>query len=1247
MQASGSQTAEIHHLRTTLRELVALTTLPAVWAEYSPEAILRSLAEVFLNTLALDLFYIRVHDPSTPALEVLRSPGRDADAHSVQTVLAALQPWLTAGNGKLPTTIRMPLGGDTWRITAVPFGHAAIRGIVVAGSQRPDFPSEADRLLLEVGTNQAALVLQRKRDERILAEERERLRITLSSIGDAVIATDPQARVTFMNGGAETLTGWSQTEAVGRPLTEVFHILHEQTRQIHDNPALHALRAGTVVGLANHTVLIARGGTERPIDDSAAPMRGSDGTTLGAVLVFRDVSERKQAETARARLAAIVESSDDAIVSKNLNGIILTWNAGAERLFGYTAEEAVGRSITLIIPQERLDEERMILERLRRGERIDHFETVRVSKGGRQIDISLTVSPLRDSEGQIIGASKIARDITLRKRAEAVLRESEGRHRFLANLAAATQPLADPHEVLQTTARLLAEYLEVDRCAYAEVEPDMTFQVTGDYSRGAPSIVGRWPGAAFGTACLQLLRANEPFIVDDVQTDPRLGPEDLPTYHATAIRAVIAFPLHKEGRLIAVIAVHQKTPRRWSAAEVDLVRLVVGRCWETLERVRVARDLRESEERQRKLADNLPAGFIYQIIHGPEGARRFTYVSGGVEALCGVPPEAILADATNLYRLILAEDQPRVAAQEAAAFHSRELFDCQFQIQGAGGHIRWLHCRSAPRSLPDGGAVWDGIALDVTERAKAEQALAESREHLQRVALEAAQAAQANAKFRAFFEQGTNFAGVLTLDGILVEANRLSLEACGFTREEVIGRPFWDTGWWNRSPALQERVRSACLQAAGGQQFRAESNYFVADGTERMVDLILAPVTDETGRVLFVAATGTDITERKQMEDVLRENDRKKDDFIALLAHELRNPLAPIRNGLQVLRLAEKDPEAAAQALGMMNRQLSHMVRLIDDLLDVSRINRNKMELRRERVLLADVVGSAVETARPMIEAAGHELTVTLPGTPVYLDADLTRLAQVFSNLLTNSAKYTEPGGQIRLSAQRRDGEVVIMVRDNGIGIPAEALRRIFDMFSQVDRSIERATGGLGIGLALVKGLVEMHGGTVTAASPGPGQGSTFTVTLPLPERATAPESAAAEDAGQSARPRRRILVVDDNRDGAESMAMMLRLLGNEVLTAHDGLEAVEEAEWFRPEVILMDVGMPRLNGYEATRRIREQLWGQTVAIIALTGWGQEGDRERSREAGCNGHLVKPVNLPELEKLLSELPAQPTQPGKA
>jgi signal transduction histidine kinase/CheY-like chemotaxis protein len=375
------------------------------------------------------------------------------------------------------------------------------------------------------------------------------------------------------------------------------------------------------------------------------------------------------------------------------------------------------------------------------------------------------------------------------------------------------------------------------------------------------------------------------------------------------------------------------------------------------------------------------------------------------------------------------------------------------------------------------------------------------------------------------------------------------------------------------------------------------------------------------------------LAERARQAEALREADRKKDDFIALLAHELRNPLAPIRNGLETFKLSRR---TADRSLDMMDRQLTHMVRMIEDLLDVSRIGRNKMDLRRARVTLADVIASAVETAQPALDAAGHELTVALPADPVHLDADFTRLAQVFSNLLTNSAKYTPHGGRVWLTGERRGDTARVTVRDTGIGIPAAALPTIFDMFSQVDRPVERSAGGLGIGLALVKGLTEMHGGTVTAASDG--RGSTFTVCLPVLAAPAVPPPPPPPAPAKRTHAHR-VLVVDDNRDGAESLSQLLAILGHDVRTAFDGVEAVEQARQHRPDVVLMDVGMPRLNGYEATRRIREHDWGAGMVIIALTGWGQENDRKQSRDAGCDGHLVKPVSLSDLQQVLRDVRA--------
>jgi signal transduction histidine kinase len=415
------------------------------------------------------------------------------------------------------------------------------------------------------------------------------------------------------------------------------------------------------------------------------------------------------------------------------------------------------------------------------------------------------------------------------------------------------------------------------------------------------------------------------------------------------------------------------------------------------------------------------------------------------------------------------------------------------------------------------------------------------------------------------------------------------------------------------------------LSARAGEEARVEGLEAGAD------DYLIKPFS---ARELLARVGGT-----LALASVRREADRRKDEFLATLAHELRNPLAPIRNGLKIMQLAPDDREAMERARAMMERQVQQMVRLIDDLLDLSRISLGKVELRKERVELAAVLQSALETSRPLIDRSGHDLTVSVPPEPVFVDADVTRLAQVFANLLNNAAKYTERGGHIGLTVRREGGEVAVSVRDNGVGIPAPMLPRIFEMFTQVDRSLEKSQGGLGIGLSIVKRLVEMHGGTVEAHSEGDRLGSELIVRLPVVGAADTGALAAAAQAGEGeladAPARRRILVADDNTDAATSLATVLEIMGNEVRTARDGREAVDVAATFRPDVILLDIGMPIMNGYDACRRIREQPWGKSMLIVALTGWGQDEDKRQSREAGFDHHLVKPVEPAVLEELLA------------
>jgi signal transduction histidine kinase/CheY-like chemotaxis protein len=388
----------------------------------------------------------------------------------------------------------------------------------------------------------------------------------------------------------------------------------------------------------------------------------------------------------------------------------------------------------------------------------------------------------------------------------------------------------------------------------------------------------------------------------------------------------------------------------------------------------------------------------------------------------------------------------------------------------------------------------------------------------------------------------------------------------------------------------------------------------------------------------ILARQVADLIERKQSEDRLCEAARRKDEFLATLAHELRNPLAPIRSAAQILAKPGVSDQTMSWCRVVIERQVAHMARLLDDLLDVSRISRNRLALHKARVTLASVLESAIETSRPLIDAAGHELTVSLPTDPVYLDADLVRLAQVFSNLLNNAAKYTPTGGEIRLTAEMRDetpDEIAVCVKDTGMGITAEMLPRLFQMFSQADSSSVATRDGLGIGLALAKAVVEMHAGTVSAHSEGRGRGSEFLVRLPiLLAAASHPESQRASVAETALVNPRRILIVDDNRDAADTLAALLQLDGMEAITARDGLDGIEKATALQPDLILLDIGLPEMDGYEVCRRIRETHWGRSVVVLALSGWGQQEDHRKSHEAGFDGHLLKPVDRARLVKWL-------------
>jgi PAS domain S-box-containing protein len=459
----------------------------------------------------------------------------------------------------------------------------------------------------------------------------------------------------------------------------------------------------------------------------------------------------------------------------------------------------------------------------------------------------------------------------------------------------------------------------------------------------------------------------------------------------------------------------------------------------------------------------------------------------------------------------------------------------------------------------------------------------------------------------------------------------------GLTPRDFVGRKIPDLLGAAAFAQLEPYI--ARVMAGERVEFEAELDY--RDLGKQFMRCAYQPERDPDGRVTGYVASLLNITQRKRAEEALRESaqrlaeaDRRKDEFLATLAHELRNPLAPIRNALHFLQLRDTGDADVRNARDIIDRQVRHMVRLVDDLLDVSRVTLGQIRLQNETVSLSLVIANAIEASRPLIEAARHHLTVQLPNEPLYLRGDGVRLSQVFQNLLNNAAKYTPPGGRIELRAEHHPNLARISVHDNGVGIRRDMLARIFEMFAQVERTHALAQGGLGIGLALAQQLVQMHGGDITVDSPGEGSGSEFTVVLPLTAPPALRPPLGSPGVDSPGGPRRRVLVVDDNIDAAESLATNLQCQGHDTRAVFDGESALLLAREFLPEVVLLDIGLPGQDGYAVCRQLRAQPRGQDVAIIALTGWGQEEDRRRTSEAGFDHHLVKPVDPTLLARLI-------------
>jgi PAS domain S-box-containing protein len=487
-----------------------------------------------------------------------------------------------------------------------------------------------------------------------------------------------------------------------------------------------------------------------------------------------------------------------------------------------------------------------------------------------------------------------------------------------------------------------------------------------------------------------------------------------------------------------------------------------------------------------------------------------------------------------------------------------------------------------------------------------------------------------------------------TLEGKILSWNRGATRIFGYEPHEAIGKPITLIIPSELHPQEQQILDKL---RRGERIDHFDTVRVTKEGRRIAISLTVSPVRSADGTVIAASKVARDVSERKiaeqklrASEEALRLADRRKDEFLALLAHELRNPLAPIRYALAANKKPGRTPEQCRQAEEIIERQVMHMSRLLDDMLDISRITRGVLELKKTRAELTSIIGAAIETARPVLEEKHHTLALDLPSEPVQLEADVMRLAQVFSNLLINAAKYTDPGGRIQLRARPQANEVLVSVSDNGMGIPAEMLPRVFNMFFQSNAALARAEGGLGVGLSLVRGLVRLHGGSVEARSDGPGGGSEFVIRLPLSAGMQNIVDAEADEAEQiSVDTGLKILVVDDNRDAADTCAMLLEASGHHVQTAYTGRQALELARAFRPHALLLDIGLPDMDGYQLARQVRSKPWGRGVALVAVTGWGQEQDRQRAVAAGFDHHLVKPISAETVETLLHSLAREPAR----
>ena len=1048
-------------------------------------------------------------------------------------------------------------------------------------------------------------VTDRKRAEEALRRQTELFTTLVERLPDIVSRLDRDLRFIYISPAVTAITGRPWQEYIGKPRTDEgippqFARIREQlSRKVFETGEEQILEF-PIRGAAGDRVLECR----------FMPEFAADGSVESLMTLTRDVTERKRAEEAlresERRFRAFADTAPAVLWVTEADGSCSFLSRGWYDFTGQTEATARGFGwLDAVHPDDRGPSGERFLAANAAREPFALECRLRRHDGEYRWAIDAG-RPRFDARGEFLGYIGSVIDITERKRAEEALRESEERYRRLVSiLPVAVYTCEAPSGMITFfNDHATALWGRAPRLG----DPDDRF--CGSFRLWRPDGT-RLPHDE--TPMALALREGRKFRNQEVSIERPDGTRVTVLVNIDPVR-------DSDGRLVGAINVFHDTTALKQAEEA----------------------LRESETRFRALV-TASSDVVYRM--SPDWTEMRHLQGRDFIADTNEPSRSWLE------KYIPLDDQPHVLAVINDAIRAKRTFQSEHRVRRVDGTLGWTLSRAIPILDRNGEIVeWFGAASDVTDRRRSEDRL--------RLLWEAAAllltASNPEAMLREVFATIAPHLDLDTYFSYMVNDNSLRLESYVGVSDDaarsithlMFGQGLAGTVALRRQSIVATHIQQSDdpnVQLVKPLGIRAYACHPLMSGGEIFGTLSFATRSRDTlddDEVAFLETVCRYVTvayERLRLLGQLKEADRRKDDFLAMLAHELRNPLAPVRNAVQILRLKGPDEPELRWSRDVIDRQVAHLTRLIDDLLDVSRITRNRLDLRKEPVELAEVIKGAVETSRPLVEECGHTLTVTLPPEPVYVHGDLVRLAQVFMNLLTNAAKYTERGGQIWLTAERHDREIVVRVKDTGVGIPVEKLPSLFQMFFQVDRSLERAQGGLGIGLSLVRRLVELHGGTVKAHSAGHGKGSEFTVRLPtLPEvLAAQPGHGAIGGAGAKVEAARRILVVDDAHDSAEMLATLLQLRGNEVQTAYDGLAAVEAAERWRPDVVLLDIGMPRLNGYDACRRIREEPWGKTMVLIALTGWGQEEDKRRTREAGFDGHLVKPVDPDALLKFLT------------